>query len=611
MRKEMSVITNRESRESGAKPKRGGPSRVIKRAERFVTRLGAHITHIVLFSARRLHLRFTGLTRLMTSRIVPRLAAFGGYLRSHTIDAASLKLRRTKRYFAELSHDAAQIKASKGGLIAAAVVPVKLGRDAWGKRKVLVSVFNYAAPVCAVAFLVGVINFVAKTDYAVGVKLNGEPVGFVSSETDFEEAKLVVQERINYNGEEIEIVPEMEITPLPEQTEIVGGEELADIILSDVIGEAVEQPLITGTPMDEDPVAIAAVLPAEEEQQLVEAHPVYIDGRFVGAVADVTPIQTALDGLMAPYRMDGEILEMRFSRDISFNETGLYAPETIADGRSIAELITGQEIVPAYYTVVDGDCPIIIAEKNGMTLEDLIALNPTIENECFIGQQVVLQRAKSYVSVECTKRESYSTVLDYEIERVEDNGQYKGIETVKQKGVEGEADVVANVVYVDGYEISRSVVSQNVIKQPVNKIISYGTMIPSPSVASGYGKGGIFQWPVAGGYISDYFGSNRHHKGIDIAAPYGTLIFAAESGTVTRSGNKGDGYGICVMINNGNGYSTVYGHMSKSAVSYGQTVNKGDIIGYVGSTGDSTGNHLHFEVRYNGVYQNPMKFVSK
>lgn len=121
---------------------------------------------------------------------------------------------------------------------------------------------------------------------------------------------------------------------------------------------------------------------------------------------------------------------------------------------------------------------------------------------------------------------------------------------------------------------------------------------------------GMFMWPVNGGYISDVFGSNRNHKGLDIAAPEGTDIYAAAEGKVIATGWNTGGYGYFVMIDHGNGYATLYGHMSKVIASNGAEVKCGDLIGEVGTTGDSTGNHLHFEVRYQNVCQNPASYIS-
>lgn len=118
--------------------------------------------------------------------------------------------------------------------------------------------------------------------------------------------------------------------------------------------------------------------------------------------------------------------------------------------------------------------------------------------------------------------------------------------------------------------------------------------------------------PVSG-VLTSRFGYRwgRGHKGIDIGASKGTPIKAAAGGTVTLSqyGYNG-GYGNYVIISHGNGVQTVYGHCSSLKATTGQKVSQGQVIATVGSTGDSTGNHLHFEVRVNGVAQNPLNYVS-
>ena len=136
----------------------------------------------------------------------------------------------------------------------------------------------------------------------------------------------------------------------------------------------------------------------------------------------------------------------------------------------------------------------------------------------------------------------------------------------------------------------------------------------STGTSSGYVDIGISLINPVSGIITSRYGSNdsvrdHSHSGLDIAAPYGTPIKAAASGTVTYSGNAGDGFGNYVIISHGNGVTTVYAHCSQLLVSAGQTVSQGDIIAKVGSTGNSTGNHLHLEVRKNGVNYNPQNYV--
>jgi murein DD-endopeptidase MepM/ murein hydrolase activator NlpD len=125
---------------------------------------------------------------------------------------------------------------------------------------------------------------------------------------------------------------------------------------------------------------------------------------------------------------------------------------------------------------------------------------------------------------------------------------------------------------------------------------------------------GALQWPASGPKTSDYgwrthpiFGTRRFHAGIDIGAGYGAAIVAAASGVVVSAGAQG-GYGNTVVIDHGGGLATLYAHQSSYAVSSGQRVDRGQVIGYVGSTGYSTGPHLHFETRVNGAPRDPMGY---
>lgn len=144
------------------------------------------------------------------------------------------------------------------------------------------------------------------------------------------------------------------------------------------------------------------------------------------------------------------------------------------------------------------------------------------------------------------------------------------------------------------------------------------TSTPAPTVNKVVGTGS-FSWPVPScTYITSRYGlrvhpiyqTERYHNGVDIAAASGATIVAADSGSIIRAANIGDGYGNCVIIDHGNGYMTLYAHMSSMSVSEGQTVSKGGTIGYVGSTGLSTGPHCHFEVWSGGSRTDPEQFFS-
>ena len=139
-------------------------------------------------------------------------------------------------------------------------------------------------------------------------------------------------------------------------------------------------------------------------------------------------------------------------------------------------------------------------------------------------------------------------------------------------------------------------------QEAANSIVSTGTYIwPLP----GYRPGSAYGWR-----IHPIWGDRRFHAGEDIGAPMGTSILAADSGIATVIPDNGNGYGNYIIINHGGGRTTLYAHMSGFAVSNGATVTQGQTIGYVGSTGNSTGPHLHFEVRVNGATTDPKSYFS-
>lgn len=138
---------------------------------------------------------------------------------------------------------------------------------------------------------------------------------------------------------------------------------------------------------------------------------------------------------------------------------------------------------------------------------------------------------------------------------------------------------------------------------------------PGPAPSAGEPSAQGFQWPLSAPVTSNYgwrvhpiHGTRRLHAGIDLGAGSGTSIAAAKGGTVITAGWLG-GYGNTVIISHGGGLTTLYAHQSKLAVSVGQSVGRGERIGYVGSTGQSTGPHLHFEVRVNGSPVNPRPYL--
>jgi len=181
------------------------------------------------------------------------------------------------------------------------------------------------------------------------------------------------------------------------------------------------------------------------------------------------------------------------------------------------------------------------------------------------------------------------------------------VESLKEKYKILEPELVINTIYTKSLDEE----SIKVAKETISNNLDEELKQKSKSVNGVY----LACKPVAG-TITSRFGAtesirNHTHLGIDIGAAGGTAIKATAAGKVKSAGWNNGGYGNLVIIDHGNGVQTYYGHCSKIYVSAGSQVNAGDTIAAVGSTGNSTGNHLHFEIRLNGKQVNPQKYVYK
>ena len=246
-----------------------------------------------------------------------------------------------------------------------------------------------------------------------------------------------------------------------------------------------------------------------------------------------------------------------------------------------------------------------------MDLTQLENMNPNIEESCREGRMVNIMEHESYLPIQYVREIEMISFLDYETVKVETSALNVGVESVLVKGERGEKVSNVEITYVDGEEYSRKTLSAQITKEPVVEQIGVGTYsaMPASKDTKLYGTG-EFSWPVDGGYISDPFGSDRNHKGLDIAADGGTDIYAAADGVVVSAGWNSGGYGYFVMIDHLTGYQTVYAHMSAVYATAGSEVMRGQLIGAVGTTGHSTGNHCHFEVRYMGVCTDPTMYLN-
>lgn len=546
---------------------------------RYMTKLGAHVIHLAVVGAENTANGIKRGCRFLLDKTAPRRSVISASVHK-TQDRILGRISGIRNSFTEFKADLRAERAEHGVLSAVKLFTVKSGRSVWNCRGAVVKVFNWVAPVVSIVFLVNVISFASTLEYGVSVECNGQKLGLITEEGVYDDAERAMQERITYvEGQEtVTLSPKFSVQMVRDSEEIVNPNQLVDKMI------------------------------VNSDTELSEAYGLYIDDKFVGALteSDKQSVMNTLASILKKYNSpDAKTID--FEKDIEYRE-GLYLTNSLVSAQKINKQLTASKQTEVTYTIESGDTPIIIAAKNNITLSELKALNPEIEKKCVIGQSVILSREEPYMSVRVTKDVEYDEVVDYETVKIDNNNNYKGVTETIVKGQEGAAHVKAEVEYVNGYEVGKNVKSRVITKQPVTEKLSVGTKSPKPATGTVISGNGIYCYSVAGGRISSYMGDGRGHKGIDIAAPKGTSIFAADDGVVIMS-KWYSGYGNCIMIQHPDGNITLYGHQSKAIAKYGQTVQRGEVIGLVGNTGNSFGNHLHFEVRCNGKFHNPLDYV--
>ena len=348
---------------------------------------------------------------------------------------------------------------------------------------------------------------------------------------------------------------------------------------------------------------------SDEIGLVTSAYCLYVNDVRIGAPPYEGALEELLDQLQKA-ASDEDTISCEFAEDVEIRQEYVPTSEIMNLGY-IAELLYSTKTAEVTYEVKKGDTWSQIAAKNDMTSAELLALNPGYNiNKLQIGEVLTLSASVPYLTMTVVKQERYLDDVSYNIEYTDSADLYQGDYKVTSKGEYGKADVMAKATYVNGEETERTILSSVTLKEPVTEYRLRGTKVRPTWMPTG-----SFRWPTSG-RISSYFGGRKspggigstNHKGIDIAVPRGTPIYAADGGTVTYSGWM-SGYGYLVQIDHGNGYVTRYGHNSSLTVNVGQHVYKGQQVARAGSTGNSTGNHCHFEVRYNGVAKNPLNYL--
>ena len=374
---------------------------------------------------------------------------------------------------------------------------------------------------------------------------------------------------------------------------------------------------VTEAPVSEIPETVTQVvtLASSDRKNGTEAVGIYIDGELAGCVKDGAELKAKLDARLEQIKKEPGIIDAEYKNSIEFIKD-FYPEEKISDTKAVMEYLTA-ETPEVTYTGVEGDSLYWIAEDHGITIDELLDMNPELAEDPDVfsaGTVVTIARKSQNLPVIVTKEIEEKTVVPYDTKIIDSEFLERGESELIREGVNGESISKFRVKYDGDIETERELVSVEVIEPPVDEEIAVGIMLAQTEAEPAYEdtvlKGtGKFMWPVDGGEISDVFISDRNHKGLDIAAPTGTGIYAAADGKVIAAGWNTGGYGYFVMIDHGDGFATLYAHMSRVIAKNGTEIKRGELIGEIGSTGDSTGPHLHFEVREKNICRDPAAYL--
>lgn len=315
---------------------------------------------------------------------------------------------------------------------------------------------------------------------------------------------------------------------------------------------------------------------------------------------------------------DGSVIEKPWYITIEGEKVALVESKEAADE-------TIQKVVDNYKG--DGESVLDVEVKESTSAKEMDLKNGDEPPEILTVAQAEKKitggnNGRGYLTVVTTEEKVEEESIEFEEEYVPAPDLYVGETKIESEGHEGTKEVVKKVVKENGRQVEEEILEEEVTKQPEEKVIltgvknyeglgggsgSYDEEGLSYDENAVYGK---LNRPVKGGTLTSEFGQRwgKLHRGLDIALAQGSDIYAADSGTVYFAGKCGT-YGNIVKIDHGNGMQTYYAHCSKLLVSSGQSVSRGERIALVGSTGNSTGPHVHFEVIINKSCVNPIDFI--
>lgn len=432
-----------------------------------------------------------------------------------------------------------------------------------------------AFPVFSLALFSGTVFYWNNQNYGLALEYNGKNIVNVTSEDIYEKATHMVKDQLTSDGK-------LQVENANSQLKIVP---------------------ISKDDCCESPNEVKNKIIENSKEIFTEACGIYAGDKLVGVGESEEDLEEMLLKALEEQKKlyPGKVIE--FEDEVEL-KAGYFAPEDIKSRDQLEDQLFSEVRKEFKYKVIEGDTISKIAEKFGITEEDIQSCNDIVGEDVVEGDTLIIILNERILDFRIFEITDEKKEIPFETITRNNDDEYDSWSKVVQEGKNGEEMFKYRVEYKNGKEFSRIELCHEIITEPTEKIIEVGTKETPQG----------FMWPVPYTHnITSPFGPRwgTMHKGIDIAASgvSGADIVASEDGTVEKVSHGSTGYGNHIIITHGRTYSTLYAHCQSICVKAGQKVKKGDVIATVGSTGDSTGPHLHFEVRVNGVQQNPKDFV--
>ncbi len=331
---------------------------------------------------------------------------------------------------------------------------------------------------------------------------------------------------------------------------------------------------------------------------------ILVNGEQKVLLKDIQDAESLLAWLKAVYPLEpGD--QLGFKEKVEVVETPVELEDTLDLATAQKQVLLGTNKI-VEYKVKDGDNLWDIARAVKIDMDQIVFTNPGMDPENLkIDQLLYLSKEAPLITVLATRETTVDEKIPCPVDVRYDDKLLLGEKEVITKGVPGEKTVTYRITRENGFETGREILNQLVKSEPTTEVIVQGSI----TMVASRGSSVRLAWPSGGSIVSP-FGMRwgRMHEGIDLDASYGSDVVSVAGGNVVSSGWDG-GYGYQVQISHGGGLVTRYAHLSRIFVDVGDSVDRGESIGLVGSTGNSTGPHLHFETIVGGEPRDPTNYL--